>query len=298
MEYSIIIRPLIGALIGYITNYIAVKMMFKPLKPIKFGRFTLPFTPGIIPKNQNRLAESVAETVSHNLITEIDLKNNLLSEDIKQKIKEKTKNYLNEINNDKTTIKDLSNTYISNEKYNEIETKLINYISSNIFETVKKENLGHLIANQIELAAKEKMKSSILGFLGGNSIISTISGDIELNLNEYINNNGQLLIKNMVSKELLKYTESPITTTLSNLSINNENISEIIITMYEKIITDNFSSILEYINISKIVKDKINEMDIKELEEIILKIMKKELNALVNLGAIIGFILGMLNLLI
>ena len=37
-------------------------------------------------------------------------------------------------------------------------------------------------------------------------------------------------------------------------------------------------------------------MDILEVEKIILDIMKKELNALVNLGAVIGFILGLLNL--
>ncbi|MEI3219612.1 MAG: DUF445 family protein [Lachnoclostridium sp.] len=44
--------PLIGAVIGYCTNYIAVKMLFRPLKAIKIGRFTLPFTPGMIPKKK------------------------------------------------------------------------------------------------------------------------------------------------------------------------------------------------------------------------------------------------------
>ena len=39
-------------------------------------------------------------------------------------------------------------------------------------------------------------------------------------------------------------------------------------------------------------------MDVLELEKLLLDIMKKELNALVNLGAIIGFILGLFNLLI
>ena len=42
--------PLIGAVIGYCTNYIAVKMLFRPLYPVKIGNWTLPFTPGIIPR--------------------------------------------------------------------------------------------------------------------------------------------------------------------------------------------------------------------------------------------------------
>ena len=49
---EIIAGPAIGAVIGYCTNYIAVKMLFRPLKPIKIGNRTLPFTPGIIPKGQ------------------------------------------------------------------------------------------------------------------------------------------------------------------------------------------------------------------------------------------------------
>ena len=61
MDYTIIIRPLIGAGIGDITNWIAVKMLFRPLKPIKFGKHALPFTPGIIPKNKARIAESIGE---------------------------------------------------------------------------------------------------------------------------------------------------------------------------------------------------------------------------------------------
>ena len=52
MDYSLIIRPLIGAAIGYVTNWIAVKMLFFPLNPVKIGKFTLPFTPGVIPKNK------------------------------------------------------------------------------------------------------------------------------------------------------------------------------------------------------------------------------------------------------
>ena len=48
--------PIIGALIGYCTNYIAVKMLFYPKQEVRiFGR-KLPFTPGAIPKGKQRLA--------------------------------------------------------------------------------------------------------------------------------------------------------------------------------------------------------------------------------------------------
>ena len=42
---EILAGPVIGAVIGYFTNYIAVKMLFHPLKPVKIGGRTLLFTP-------------------------------------------------------------------------------------------------------------------------------------------------------------------------------------------------------------------------------------------------------------
>ena len=75
-----IIPPVIGAVIGYFTNYIAVKMLFRPLHPVKIGGKTLPFTPGIIPKGKPRLAKALGKAVGTTLLTENDIKNVLLSE--------------------------------------------------------------------------------------------------------------------------------------------------------------------------------------------------------------------------
>ena len=58
---EILAGPVIGGVIGYFTNYIAVKMLFRPLKPVKIGGRTLPFTPGIIPKGKPRLAKALGK---------------------------------------------------------------------------------------------------------------------------------------------------------------------------------------------------------------------------------------------
>ena len=44
-----LLPPLAGALIGYFTNYLAIRMLFRPLKPWHFLGLKLPLTPGIIP---------------------------------------------------------------------------------------------------------------------------------------------------------------------------------------------------------------------------------------------------------
>ena len=52
------------------------------------------------------------------------------------------------------------------------------------------------------------------------------------------------------------------------------------------------------IDISKIVRERINEMDVNETEKLIFQIMDKELKAIVWLGALLGLVMGSINCLI
>ena len=52
---------------------------------------------------------------------------------------------------------------------------------------------------------------------------------------------------------------------------------------------------MESMDIAGIVETKIKDMDVEHLEELVLEVMKKELDAIVNLGAVIGFVIGILN---
>lgn len=297
MNYSIIIEPLVGAIIGYITNWIAIKMMFRPLKPIKLFGFKLPFTPGIIPKNKERIAKSIGIAISDNLLTNSDLQDILLSDEIKEKLKENIKKYLDDSEEQNITIKELLSSIISESELNITLESIATSISSNICNTVLEADLARLITDQIELVAKEKMKKSFLGMLGGNSLISSYTSEIYEGLDTYIKENSYDAIHNMVDKEIKKYEKMNIKNIVTNLDKSNIDSTEILINIYEKAITNKLNSILENINISQMITNKINNMEVLELEKLILSIMKKELNALVNLGAIIGFILGLTNLL-
>ena len=53
---------------GYGTNWLALKMIFRPYEAKKIGALTLPFTPGIIAKNQGRFAENMGKFVSQSLL--------------------------------------------------------------------------------------------------------------------------------------------------------------------------------------------------------------------------------------
>lgn len=60
--------PVIGAVIGYVTNAIAIRMLFRPLREWRLFGLRLPFTPGIIPRQRYELAGSIGRMVSGELI--------------------------------------------------------------------------------------------------------------------------------------------------------------------------------------------------------------------------------------
>lgn len=64
-----------GGVIGYFTNDLAIKMLFRPYQPLKVGRWQVPFTPGLIPSNQARLARKVAHAILGSLLTPEELQN-------------------------------------------------------------------------------------------------------------------------------------------------------------------------------------------------------------------------------
>ncbi|MCL1465731.1 DUF445 domain-containing protein [Argonema galeatum] len=67
--------PVLGAVIGYFTNDIAIKMLFRPYRAIYIGKRQIPFTPGLIPANQERLAKRISDTIMGSLLTPEELQN-------------------------------------------------------------------------------------------------------------------------------------------------------------------------------------------------------------------------------
>ncbi|MEM7770617.1 MAG: DUF445 family protein [Cyanobacteria bacterium P01_A01_bin.37] len=73
--WLLVAPPLIGGVIGYFTNDLAIKMLFRPYRPLYFAGQKLPFTPGLIPSNQGRLAQRIADTIMGSLLTPEELQN-------------------------------------------------------------------------------------------------------------------------------------------------------------------------------------------------------------------------------
>lgn len=74
MNWILISVPVIGAFIGWVTNYVAIKLLFHPRQPIDFKIFVLH---GIFPKNKKKLATKLGDVVQKDLIGFSDIKKKL-----------------------------------------------------------------------------------------------------------------------------------------------------------------------------------------------------------------------------
>ncbi len=97
---TVLLLVVVGAFIGGITNHLAIKMLFRPYRPMYIGNMRVPFTPGVIPKRHDEIAVQLGNLVMKHLITAEGLEKRFLDETFKgviqEKITEWVKRYLDE----------------------------------------------------------------------------------------------------------------------------------------------------------------------------------------------------------
>ncbi|MCX7774924.1 MAG: DUF445 family protein [Rectinemataceae bacterium] len=92
-----ILPPLIGGIIGYFTNWLAIKMLFRPYREKRIAGLRVPFTPGILPRERDRLAESLGDTVAGELLTPEVIKARLTSPAIRERLSHALSKELNKV---------------------------------------------------------------------------------------------------------------------------------------------------------------------------------------------------------
>ena len=94
----------IGALIGGVTNHLAIRMLFRPYEAKYIGSWRVPFTPGLIPKRREELAKQFGKTVTNYLLTPDTFKKKLLTPAMQEKAEQFLQGKLEEhvLHSDKT----------------------------------------------------------------------------------------------------------------------------------------------------------------------------------------------------
>lgn len=290
MNLEFLIGPLVGGLIGYITNGIAIKMLFRPLRPLYLFGKRVPFTQGIIPKERDRIAHSVGEVVARELIDQETLKENLLSQEMYTKIERGIEEWFISQKQSKKTVRQI---------LCEMSTpKVIEDLSDTLKEKVTDLSYKKIVELDIASSLSESACKEIKGQLGmfamfmNDSMIETAKLKIEELINKMIEEKTEDMIYDVIDKEGDKLLDTSIETVAEHIEEYLPKIKYILMKQYTAVVETQLGDMLEGLNIEKIVEDKIKAFDMLELEKLILDIMDKELKAIIWLGAVLGVIMG------
>lgn len=324
MELSYIIAPLLGGVIGYITNDIAIRMLFRPHTAKYISGIHIPFTPGIIPKEKGRIAEAVGGVISENLMNKEVLEKYLLSEDMVGKVRSAVKEFIStQQRNDETVVQFLGH-YLSKEEIDTFAQNINQSITKQTYEKLADSSVGEKVAHiaidhvaqKLTIDGAQELLSGIGGALGGlggmaaglfgGNIVAKFLGMLRdpaehflaKNINTMLRDNGEEIVSNMIGGEVDNFLNKPVSKLLEGHEEQLAQAVNTIESIYRSIITEHLPKILQSIDISKIVRERINEMDVNETEKLIFQVMDKELKAIVWLGALLGLVMGSINILI
>lgn len=283
--------PLIGALIGYCTNYLAVKMLFYPKKEIKIGGHRLPFTPGAIPKGKPRLAKAIGSIVANDLLTEEDIRQKIVSSETENTV-------VNQII-DKLSLKlktGLVGICASENAYETCKQKVVSIVSDQILDSVHHMNLEAIIVQEAGSAVKAKTKGTMLEMFLSDEMLNSLIQPVGNEIVKYIDEKGPEYIQTELESKLTILEEKTVLELCDSFEISEEALRKIIGNLYHQAVDTMVGQLLGQLDIAAIIEEKINAMDVDSLEQMVLTVMKKELDTIVNLGALVGAVLGILNL--
>ena len=166
----------VGAAIGYVTNYIAIKLLFRPYKPIKFGKITI-FPQGVIPREKPLLAKKVGEIVKDYILSKEEIKKIVTSDEVKKEIE------------------------------NFLDLKLEEFLNKEITSLIPKDELSKNLAGFIEEIIKTKFPM-FASFLNKDQLQRLfIELDLKITLNKFVKKDQ---IKALLLEEIEKFLENEL----------------------------------------------------------------------------------------
>ena len=321
METTYFIAPLLGGLIGYITNDIAIRMLFRPHKAKYLFGIHIPFTPGIIPKEKGRIAEAIGGVISENLMNNEVLEKYLLSDEMIGKVRSAVEEFISIQQQNQESVARFLGHYLSKDEIDSIAQNINQSITKQTYEKLADSSVGdkvaHIaidhVAQKLTIDGAQELLSGIGGALGGlkgmaaglfgGNIVAKFLGMLRepaehflaKNINTMLRDNGEEIVSNMIGGEVDHFLDKPVCKLLEGHEEQLAQTVDTIESIYRSIITEHLSKIHESIDISKIVRERINEMDVNETEKLIFQVMDKELKAIVWLGALLGLLMGCIN---
>ncbi|MBC2282572.1 DUF445 domain-containing protein [Listeria welshimeri] len=250
--FTILLMAVIGGFIGAMTNYIAIRMLFRPYKALYLFNKRVPFTPGLIPKRRDELAEHIGKVVVSHLLTEDAIRARLLEENLQKEITETVAKMFHE----KMQLETTPNELLHQLGYENAEGHSISWLETvlekeiNHFLTIKKTSqMNELIPVMLEKELETKLPH----------VTERITSKLTLFI---ASEEGKLQIKMMLQKFFEEHGKMG---SMARMFINVESFSEKIQQEGAKLINQEDTKNL----INQLLTTEWKNFEAKELQELI-----------------------------
>ena len=298
---NLVTTPLVAGIIGYVTNKIAIKMLFRPYEP---KWYTLGWQ-GIVPKTRPKLAVKISEIVGQKLLAHDDFLYALENNDIKAKIhniiaeKLKTLNAkdihalirLSSLEDKIIDNKEVINNILNNAAVSVVDIFLnkkidINSFREPVFQLVKNFNLEKAIDEQLEktinsFLSEDKTLHDILPqdiLKRKNDLVEYLTITIMANIRRLGKND---MVKAVLAQKVVNFKDSMLSSASGmdilkagfiNLFLSNEKIEQIVENELPHITEDLSTNPVIYKNIYKTIEDEIDNLLKKPVNEVMVKL--------------------------
>ena len=354
--FKILVPVLLGAAIGYFTNDLAIRMLFRPRRPVFIGKWQLPFTPGIIPRNQGRIAGAVAAAVSGQLFTAGDLVEQIKNSAAKEEI---TARLTDAVFGPGVTIRSLTAFAVlpapdeeptaelpdppqppvgepvgqpvdesapsdpptpvteedaaeeagpveeaaseeSEEPAVPVRTgaaeKIGAYIADLAVKKLNGSDLRTVIDDMVWEGIQEYRKNPLIALFLTESVLDAVCEKVENALRGYMKDKGRDMLCELVTNEARGMADKPLGELADDIGLKRERVEDVLNRTLDRFAEEFGASFCEKTDIAGTVRRKIEEMDPAQLEELVMSVMKRELQAVINLGALLGAVIGAVNI--
>lgn len=256
VEFEGLMRILsISGLIGFLTNWLAITMLFRPAKrrPI-FGQ-------GLVPAQKDRIAFRLAAAVSEDLINPDIIKQKIQESNAISKYRAQATEYIREVIDDP-------------EFRNDLKALAVNYVDEMVAQPEVRANIAesiiHQIENNIEENSFEKVALKAYSFIKGQEMQSLVEDALTK-------------LPGGVEKGLDKL-DSFLDTLPDKIEANSSTIENIVTSLLYKLINQ--------LDVHALVEDNLREYDEQRLEKLIKNASNDQLQYIQYLGAVLGTLGG------
>jgi uncharacterized membrane protein YheB (UPF0754 family) len=279
-----LIPPLVGAAIGYITNAVAIKMLFRPLKELRVLGLRLPFTPGILPRQRHKLAENIGNIVERQLLTPEIVNARLRQEDVREKLKtviaEHTEQFFNRPSGAPALFMDMAGR-----EYRRLAEAAIAFLNR------------AEIHRRLEIHGRVFLNNAILKlnvfqrfFFTAGQFENTLHDRMPEIIDDLIGQIGEILRDAETQERILGFLSL---TLFSMDSRKKESFDSFARDKLLGFAEQQSAAMLRTLNIKTLVSNRIDSLDMEQVEHIVLDVMANQLWWINVFGAILGALIGL-----